>query len=306
MKAIPSTTRRPAAARDSSPASATVPALHLHNGVSRPVDDDLVAEGALQIVLNGAPYSVTMRTPGDDTLLALGLLFTEGLLRDRREVAACEEIAGGGDDRPDTVSVAMASAGLAGKNLANRRLASNASCGVCGKISADDLQLPGALESETPVCEAGPAGHRLDPALLPALEGRMRSAQALFSRTGGCHAAAVFDRQGDLLVLKEDVGRHNAVDKAVGSLLQQDRLERASILFISGRVSYEIVTKASRAGIPFLIAVSAPSTLAVRMCRETGITLIAFCRGEKATVYTHPGKVIGVGGGDLNVEGMEA
>jgi FdhD protein len=203
----------------------------------------------------------------------------------------------------------LASAGLEGKNLANRRLASNASCGVCGKISADDLQLPGSREPGTSGCEADPADYpeyRLDPALLPALEGRMRSAQALFTRTGGCHAAALFDRQGRLLVLKEDVGRHNAVDKAVGSLLEQGRLGLAAILFISGRVSFEIVTKASRAGIPFLVAVSAPSTLAVRMCREAGITLIAFCRGDKATVYTHPRKVIGIGDGSVTGEEMQA
>jgi FdhD protein len=306
VKIIPSPIPKPAPARDSSPASATVQALHLRSGVSRPVVDDLVVEGALQIVLNGAPYSVTMRTPGDDTLLALGLLFTEGLLQDRRDVSACEESAGGGDDKPDTVSIETASAGLKGKNLANRRLASNASCGVCGKISADDLQLPGALDSETSDCETVPADHRLDPALLPALEGRMRSAQALFGRTGGCHAAAVFDRQGRLLALKEDVGRHNAVDKAVGHLLRQELLGRASILFISGRVSYEIVTKASRAGIHFLVAVSAPSTLAVRMCREAGITLIAFCRGDKATVYTHPRNVIGEADEDGNEERTEA
>jgi FdhD protein len=114
----------------------------------------------------------------------------------------------------------------------------------------------------------------------------MRGAQALFSRTGGCHAAALFDLSGRLLVLKEDVGRHNAVDKAVGHLLRLGELERAAVLFISGRVSYEIVTKASRAGLRFLLAVSAPSTLAVRMCRDAGIALLGFCRGGKATVYS--------------------
>lgn len=300
MKTIPASSR--------ASASAAVPALHLSGGVFRPVEDDLVAEGALQIVLNGAPYSVTMRTPGEDTLLALGLLFTEGLLRDIRDVSACEERSGGGEDKPDAVSIVMASAGLVGKDLANRRLASNASCGVCGKISADDLRLPGAPDSGAPACPSdSTAGRpRLDPALLPALEGRMRSAQALFSRTGGCHAAALFDGEGRLLILKEDVGRHNAVDKAVGWLLERNLLGRAALLFISGRVSYEIVAKASRAGILFLVAVSAPSTLAVRMCAEAGITLLAFCRGEKATVYTHPRNVIGLGEGEMPGQGAEA
>lgn len=300
---MPTPSPKPAPPRVS--AAATVEAVHLRSGASRPVEDALVVEGALQIVLNGAPYSVTMRTPGDDALLALGLLFTEGLLKDMRDVASCKEISGDGEDRPDTVSLDLVPAGLAGRNLANRRLASNSSCGVCGKISADDLQLPGASASEGVDGAAGPADYRLDPALLPILEGRMRTAQDLFSRTGGCHAAAVFDRQGRLLVLKEDVGRHNAVDKAVGFLLEKGRLDQASILFISGRVSYEIVAKASRAGIPFLVAVSAPSTLAVRMCREAGIALIAFCRGDKATVYTHPRKVVGAAetGGDFYSEG---
>jgi FdhD protein len=121
----------------------------------------------------------------------------------------------------------------------------------------------------------------------------MRSAQDLFNRTGGSHAASVFDAQGNLLVTREDVGRHNAVDKAIGHLLREGAWDRAAILFISGRVSYEIVSKAAKANLAFLLAVSAPSTLAVKLCREAGITLVAFCRGGRATVYTHPERVLG-------------
>jgi FdhD protein len=259
----------------------TFRALHVQSGRARPVEDALVAEGALQILVNGAPYSMTMRTPGDDAVLALGLLFAEGLYASLEQVEAVVETPAASPEGTDAVALTLLPAALRGKSLANRRLASNASCGICGKISADDLETPALC---APVRDGD--GGRLDLSLLPALESRMRGAQALFSRTGGCHAAAVFDLEGRLLVLKEDVGRHNAVDKAVGHLLRQGGLDRAAVLFISGRVSYEIVTKAAKAGLRYLLAVSAPSTLAVKMCRDAGITLLGFCRGGKATVYS--------------------
>ena len=269
----------------SAPGAETVSALYVQSGTARPVEDALVAEGALQIAVKGSPYSVTMRTPGDDVSLAIGLLFTEGLILAKGDVLGWEEIPAAGEGCADTVDLALADPALARGNLSNRRLASTASCGVCGKISADDLVLPSRRNPGDTVL--------LDPAILPSLEGKMRSAQALFGRTGGSHAAAVFDAQGGLIVLKEDVGRHNAVDKAIGHLLREGRLGAAAMLFISGRVSYEIVAKASKAGIPFLLAVSAPSTLAVKMCRDSGITLLAFVRGGKATVYSHPERVSG-------------
>lgn len=272
-----------------------VQALHVQNGRARRVEDLLVAEGALQILVNGAPYSMTMRTPGDDASLALGLLYGEGMFASMDEVTAFAETPApatgdvpgpdAGLPPPDSVGITLLPAALRGKTLDNRRLASNASCGICGKISAEDMETPA-------LCVSDRASGRFDPALLPALETRMRAAQALFSRTGGSHAAALFDLEGVLLALKEDVGRHNAVDKAVGQLLRQGALNRASLLFISGRVSYEIVTKTAKAGIPFLLAVSAPSTLAVKSCRDAGITLLAFCRGGKATVYSHPERVL--------------
>ncbi|MEO6096616.1 MAG: formate dehydrogenase accessory sulfurtransferase FdhD [Fibrobacteria bacterium] len=271
----------------------TVSALRIHAGEGSSVEDLLVAEGALQIRVNGAAYSVTMRTPGDDVMLAVGLLFTEGTIRTRQEILAWEEIPAAVEGEADTVDLAVADAALAGGKLSERRLLSNASCGVCGKVSADDLQAPSRLAPEALLT-------RLDLGLLPSLEGRMRSAQALFSRTGGCHAAALFDLHGNLLVLKEDVGRHNAVDKAVGHLLLLGLPGKPALLFISGRVSYEIVTKASKAGIPFLLAVSAPSSLAVKLCREAGVTLLAFVRGGKATVYTNPERVY------WNAEGASA
>lgn len=266
--------------------SETVPALHVQGNRTKIVQDALVTEGALQIVVDGSPYSMTMRTPGEDAELALGLLFAEGVFTSIAEVSevlespAAQAAAPGGGADTVSLSILPSASAARGKPLAKRRLTSVSSCGICGLESAEDLA--GAA-----LC-AGTAAGTLDITLIPTLEGRMRASQELFSRTGGCHAAAIFDLDGRLLVLKEDVGRHNAVDKAVGFLLRQGALEKAAVLFISGRVSYEIVTKAAKAGLRFLLAVSAPSTLAVTMCQEAGITLVGFCRGGKATVYSCP------------------
>jgi FdhD protein len=227
---------------------------------------------------------MTMRTPGQDTDLALGLLYGEGALASLRDVEAIRELPAAEADAPDAIEIVLQASARRGPKPAERRLISNASCGVCGKVSADDLEVPALRLTAIPDA-------KLDLALLPGLEGRMRSAQDLFNRTGGTHAASVFDAQGNLLVTREDVGRHNAVDKAIGHLLREDALARAAILFISGRVSYEIVSKAAKANLAFLLAVSAPSTLAVKLCREAGITLLAFCRAGKATVYSHPERV---------------
>lgn len=284
----------------------TTPALKLRGGALKPVSDDLVVEGVLQIRIAGEPYSVTMRTPGDDENLALGLLFAEGVISGMDAVASCEAGAlrsalgsalgpeaalGGGPSGIDAdgsadgcVDLTLRADGATAAPHGRRRLASNASCGACGKVSAGDLaavqSLGGCGMSAVPVT-----------AMLPWLETQMQEAQSLFRRTGGSHAAAMFDADGGLLVLKEDVGRHNAVDKAVGQLLRDGRLEEARMLLISGRVSYEIVSKAAKAGIRVLLAVSAPSSLAVKLCDEAGIALLGFCRGGDATIYTHAGKL---------------
>jgi len=262
----------------------TVQALHVQEGRFRPVEDQLAEEGALQILVDGAAFSMTMRTPGQDTDLAIGLLHGEGELAEWEDVETARESASAGEGCPDAIEIVRKTAARREGKPAERRLVSNASCGVCGKVSAEDLEVA-ALRAD------GRGDARLDLALIPILEGRMRSAQDLFSRTGGSHAAALFDADGGMLVLREDVGRHNAVDKSIGHLLRERALHKAALLFISGRVSYEIVSKAAKANIPFLLAVSAPSTLAVKLCREAGITLLAFCRGGKATVYSHPERV---------------
>jgi len=274
----------------------TVQALHAQDGNFRPVEDQLTEEGALQILVNGAAFSMTMRTPGQDTDLAVGLLHGEGELGSWDEVASAREVPAAGEGCSDAIEIVRKSAARQDRRPAERRLISNASCGVCGKVSAEDLEVQ-ALRGDR-------AEARLDLALIPVLEGRMRSAQELFSRTGGSHAAALFAADGSLLVLREDVGRHNAVDKAIGHLLRERALEKAAMLFISGRVSYEIVSKAAKANIPFLLAVSAPSTLAVKLCREAGVTLLAFCRGGKATVYSHPERVFWEGQGNADAPAM--
>ncbi|MBW8886340.1 MAG: formate dehydrogenase accessory sulfurtransferase FdhD [Fibrobacteres bacterium] len=275
----------------------TVQALHAQEGRFRTVDDALAEEAALQILVDGAAFSMTMRTPGQDTDLAIGLLHGEGELVSWDDVETAKEIPAAGEGCSDAIEIMRKPAAREDRKPAERRLISNASCGVCGKVSAEDLEVQ-ALRGDR-------AEARLDLALIPVLEGRMRSAQELFSRTGGSHAAALFAADGGLLVLREDVGRHNAVDKAIGHLLRERALKQAGLLFISGRVSYEIVSKAAKANIPFLLAVSAPSTLAVKLCREAGITLLAFCRGGKATVYSHPERVFWEDRGHAHAPAMD-
>jgi FdhD protein len=278
------------ATRAGAASAETVTALYCPpDGAPRVVEDALAVEGPLQIRLDGAPWSVTLRTPGDDRDLVLGLLFSEGVLEVPEDVLDCEERISSVDGIADAVHLRLRPGAGSAKNPSARRLASNSSCGACGTVDAGDLPA---------ITRRKPGGRAFDLSTLPALEGRLRAAQALFARTGGTHAAAVFDADGELLVLKEDVGRHNAVDKAVGFLWGQGRLGKSRVLFVSGRVSYEIVAKASRAGIAALLAVSAPSTLAVKLCAEAGIVLAGFCRGGKATVYTHADRVVTAGVGE--------
>jgi FdhD protein len=171
---------------------------------------------------------------------------------------------------------------LAGKNLFNRSIASSASCGVCGKIELCDLITPSHVLSTS---------KKLDVCLIPELLHQINARQSVFEQTGGSHAAAIFSIDGKLLSIQEDIGRHNAVDKAIGDLFLNNQLSKADILFVSGRVSYEIVAKCAQAGIPFLLAVSAPSSLAVDFCRRKGITLVGFCRENRATVYANENQI---------------
>jgi len=238
------------------------------------VVESLTPERPLQIMVNGQSYSVTMQTPGAERYLVRGLLHAEGAGEGGFLVYGQEERG------PATVvEVEIECPDLPG---GARRLAATSSCGLCGKESLDDV-----LRDIAPVV----GDVRVDAAGLRVIHEAMRARQATFSGTGGSHAAAAATARGEILVVFEDVGRHNAVDKVVGFLLEEGLLARADVLAVSGRVSFEIVQKCARAGIPVLAAVSAPSSLAVESAERWGITLAGFCRGDRATFYSGLGRV---------------
>lgn len=236
------------------------------------VNDSLVIEHPLQIVINGDPLSITMQTPGDEIDLVRGLLYNEDIYRDPQRDPQVRLISGD-SELIDRVELTIASTALGDGYRNSRQLLSVASCGICGRTSFSGRS--GELTAKKAFSADG----------LPALYHSMREAQVLFEQTGGCHGAAIFDKNGQLLVLREDIGRHNAVDKAIGALLRSQRLPQAAALLVSGRVSYEIVSKCFMAGIPQLAAVSAPSSLAVDFAKELGVGLYAFCRNKRSTQY---------------------
>jgi FdhD protein len=238
---------------------------------SRDFLDCLAAEEPLEIRLNKRPLSVTMRTPGADLELAAGFLLTEGLLSDRSQILSLRHA---GDNR---VNVQVS--GHPGTRRLRRNFFAASSCGLCGKASLDSLRLAGLRAPENTL--------RLDPALLAALPDRLRAHQTIFGRTGGLHAAALFDSAGQLVVLREDIGRHNAVDKVIGWAVLAGRLPLARhMLLVSGRGGFEIVQKSLAAGLEALLCVSAPSSLAVRLAREFSLTLVGFLRGSRFVLYS--------------------
>jgi FdhD protein len=248
-------------------------------------EERVVVEEALEVRVNGKPFTVTLRMPGDDRALILGLLFSEGLVETPSDLLALEP--GPSKEGATVWEATLKPRETLASKLSNRSLASTSSCGFCGKMAWDE---PGSTPG---AAEAGVADGALTPAFLERCFEAMQARQGVFGDTGGSHAAAVFSAAGELLAMGEDVGRHNAVDKAVGVLWEAGRLGDGFVLCVSGRVSYEIVSKTLRAGFAVLAAVSAPSSLAVDFCRDSGITLIGFCRGSRATVYSHPGRVHG-------------
>ncbi|GGY37833.1 sulfurtransferase FdhD [Streptomyces omiyaensis] len=245
--------------------------------------DTLVAEEPLEIRLNGRPIAITMRTPGDDFALAAGFLVSEGVLASAADVRSIVYCAGAKEDGTNTynvVDVKLAPEVVVPDITLERNVYTTSSCGLCGKASLDAVR----TTARFPIADAPPV--RVSPALLSALPDRLRAAQKVFDTTGGLHAAALFSEDGALLDVREDVGRHNAVDKLVGRALREDLLplERA-VLLVSGRASFELAQKAVMAGIPVLAAVSAPSSLAVDLAAETGLTLVGFLRGADMNVY---------------------
>lgn len=246
----------------------------------------LAVEEPLEVRLGGRPYLVTMRTPGDDMDLAAGYLVSEGAIWHRDhlpEICYCTTVSGRTEQDYNTLTVTLSPDVPEPRSV--RATAMTSSCGVCGVDSVAEVRKATHFPAE-------PATPLVGAAVLLSLPDRLREGQIVFGRTGGVHAAALFSPDGDLLCLREDVGRHNAVDKVVGWALREGRLpSRETILQVSGRASFELVQKTSMAGIPVISAVSAPSSLAVDLAAESGVTLVGFSRGDRATVYTHPERV---------------
>ncbi|MFF2923350.1 formate dehydrogenase accessory sulfurtransferase FdhD [Streptomyces celluloflavus] len=259
--------------------------IRIRDGAVSTRPDTLAAEEPLEIRLGGKPLAITMRTPGDDFALAAGFLVSEGVLGSADELANIVYCAGATEDGSNTynvVDVRLAPGVPLPDITLERNVYTTSSCGLCGKASLDAVRTTARWSLDT----AADAMPPIEPETLAALPDRLRAAQRVFDRTGGLHAAGLFTTDGELLDLREDVGRHNAVDKIVGRALQQGLLPLSScVLMVSGRASFELAQKAVMAGIPVLAAVSAPSALAVDLATEAGLTLVGFLRGTSMNVY---------------------
>jgi len=248
-------------------------------GRSRAVEDDAVAvERALEIRLDGRALSVTLRTPGRDEELALGFLANEGLLRSRADVTTMRSSEAACADEPDLLDVTLAPGVPVDWTLLERNFATTSACGLCGRAHLEALRTGLAPVALTAAFEV---------ARVLALPERVRASQVTFEATGGLHAAVWCDAALEPRVLREDVGRHNAVDKVSGWLLEQGRRPAGEgLIWVSGRAGAELVLKAARAGIPALASVGAPSSLAVELAQAAGLTLIGFLREGRMNVYT--------------------
>lgn len=250
--------------------------------------ETLVVEEPLEIRVDGAALTVTMRTPGSDVELAQGFLLTEGVIGHRDDVARVAYCRGSGDDGLNTynvLDVTLADGVPAPSVDVTRNFYTTSSCGVCGKGSIDAVR---TVSRHSP----GDDPTVVAAATLSAMPDQLRRAQKVFAATGGLHGAALFDARGDMLVVREDVGRHNAVDKVIGWAVENRRVPlTGTVLLVSGRASFELTQKAVMAGIPVLAAVSAPSSLAVDLASQAGLTLVAFLRGQSMNVYTRADRV---------------
>jgi FdhD protein len=259
--------------------------LVVRDGTARRRPDHLAVEEPMEVRVNGGAVSVTMRTPGNDFELAVGFCLTEGVVRSPSEVAAVSYCTGDGPDAYNVVDVRLRDPAPVAASL-RRNVYTTSSCGLCGTASIDAVRRRVGDVSGDPV--------RVPPEILATLPGRLRAAQQVFERTGGLHAAGLFTAAGELVCLREDVGRHNAVDKVVGWAANEGRLPLAGhVLVVSGRVAFEIAHKALVAGVPVLAAVSAPSSLAVSLAESAGLTLVGFLRGSSMNVYAGEARVIG-------------
>lgn len=264
----------------------------VENGKIRPRLDQLTAEEPLEIRLWEESYSdnllpvkqtvaVTMRSPGHDFELAAGFLYGEGIVHHRQDIHRiryCVDAEVDGEQQLNIVNVALRDGLMPNLQPLERHFYTTSACGVCGKANLEALKIRG--------CPAMTPGPEIPAEIIYTLPDRLRSAQRVFSSTGGIHAAALFNAQGELLCVREDVGRHNALDKLVGAAFLNGELPWSDrILLVSGRSSFEILQKSLAAGVPIVCAVSAPSSLAVSLAQEFGMTLIGFLRGQRFNVY---------------------
>jgi FdhD protein len=250
----------------------SLPIFRLNSEGGAPVNDAVAVEEPLEILVGGRNLAITMRTPGHDAELAAGFLFTEGLLKTADQIRSITEA-------ENQVSLELTDPADPLFERQDRRFAATSACGVCGKASIDSLYATG--------CVAVPSGtFAIDAGVLRALPEILKSAQSVFHQTGGIHAAGLFDCDGRLELVREDVGRHNAVDKLIGALFMGGGLPaHARMMLVSGRASFELVQKAAMAGIPMMAAVGAPSSLAVETAQRFGMTLAGFLRDDRFNIY---------------------
>ncbi|MCB0103602.1 MAG: formate dehydrogenase accessory sulfurtransferase FdhD [Anaerolineales bacterium] len=253
------------------------------NGKPQRRKDILATEEPMEILLRAGDkqqtVAITMRTPGNDYELAAGFLYNEGILQRRDEISGMTYCVDGNQQEYNSLRIQLKADSMPELKQLERHFFTNSACGVCGSAMLDDLS-----ERNLPVIPAGPI---VDVSLITSLPDKLRQSQDLFESTGGLHAAAIFDLDGNLLAVREDVGRHNALDKLIGWGLLNNQLPfHDKVLMVSGRASYELLQKAFVAGVPVFCAVSAPSSLAVQVAEKFGVTLIGFLRGARFNVYT--------------------
>jgi len=260
--------------------------VRLRDGGQTARPDALAAEEPLEIRVGGEPLTVTMRTPGQDFDLVAGFLVGEGLVSEREQLGALRYCAGTDADGANTYNVVDAAVRGGGTALSvHRNLLTTSACGLCGRDTVEAVRTHSRWKvADDPLT--------VDQEVLYTLPEKLREVQKTFESTGGLHAAGLFDARGELLCVREDVGRHNAVDKVVGWALREDLLPLTGhLLLVSGRASFELTQKAALAGIPLLAAVSAPSSLAVDLAEELGLTLVGFLRGRSANVYARADRI---------------
>jgi FdhD protein len=255
------------------------------DGQVRNIQDYLVAEEPLELRLDQVPLTVTMRTPGQDLELAAGFLLTEGLIERANQIAALQQNPPGATGPQDNVVQVRLKDTEVDPTQLQRNFFAASSCGICGKASIEAIRRRGLKRPSQDL--------RISPEVLCTLPEKLRSAQAIFGRTGGLHAAAIFAENGELLAIREDVGRHNAVDKVIGWALLDGKVPLTnSVLMVSGRGGFEIIQKGLAAGFPLIASVSAPSGLAVQLAREMGLTLVGFLRDRRFVLYAGESRCI--------------